>query len=491
VCIGCLGWRDLYLSRGPCQTCRRPYLARNVDLVCRLCWRQACALRQGHQPLDYIGANRHGQQLFLADMFTRHGQHTRRNTRHTRSESCTGQLNLPVGYRQLVLLDVTRDLAGGLGRGFPPPNPAVWAVLEEAIDDHAGGHGWQPHVVEGVRRGVRILLGTQDTPGAPMRATDIDRLASIGIAARPVRDVLERLGMLEEDRTPAVETWFCRQITDLPEAMRQELRAWYDVMLLGSSTPPRRNPRSPKTMRSQLAFALPMLRAWGHSHDSLRAIARDDVLEALPASGAPRSTALQGLRSIFTVLRGKKLIFCNPTARIRGPRLDKPAPVAIDPVVLHAAFNSDDATTAALAGLIAFHALRSGQLCDLLLTDIRDRRLHLDGRAIPLAQPVQRRLRAYLDYREQRWPGTVNPHLFIHYRIATHTGPATGYWIRNRLGMNPQLVRQDRIMDEAHVTGGDTRILCDLFGLSIAGANRYTATVDHPGIAEFMDRRRR
>jgi len=39
-------------------------------------------------------------------------------------------------------------------------------------------------------------------------------------------------------------------------------------------------------------------------------------------------------------------------------------------------------------------------------------------------------------------------------------------------------IRQDRILDEAHATGGDVRALCDLFGLSIAGAYRYTAAVD-------------
>jgi len=37
-------------------------------------------------------------------------------------------------------------------------------------------------------------------------------------------------------------------------------------------------------------------------------------------------------------------------------------------------------------------------------------------------------------------------------------------------------------------TGGDIRALCDLFGLSVAGAHRYTATVDHPGIAQATNR---
>jgi hypothetical protein len=51
-----------------------------------------------------------------------------------------------------------------------------------------------------------------------------------------------------------------------------------------------------------------------------------------------------------------------------------------------------------------------------------------------------------------------------------------------------QRIRQARILDEARATGGDIRALCDLFGLSVAGAHRYTATVDHPGIAQATNR---
>jgi hypothetical protein len=47
-----------------------------------------------------------------------------------------------------------------------------------------------------------------------------------------------------------------------------------------------------------------------------------------------------------------------------------------------------------------------------------------------------------------------------------------------------QRIRQARILDQARATGGDIRALCGLFGLSVAGAHRYTATVDHPAIAQ-------
>jgi hypothetical protein len=77
--------------------------------VCRLCWRQASSLRQRHQPLDYVGANHEGQQLFLGDMFLRRDTFA---PRRSTSQPLSGResaplaapsLVLPVGYRQLAL----------------------------------------------------------------------------------------------------------------------------------------------------------------------------------------------------------------------------------------------------------------------------------------------------------------------------------------------------------------------------------------------------
>jgi hypothetical protein len=49
-------------------------------------------------------------------------------------------------------------------------------------------------------------------------------------------------------------------------------------------------------------------------------------------------------------------------------------------------------------------------------------------------------------------------------------------------GLNARAIREDGILNEAHATGGDTRRLADLFGLSIQAGTRYTNTVDHPDL---------
>ena len=99
-----------------------------------------------------------------------------------------------------------------------------------------------------------------------------------------------------------------------------------------------------------------------------------------------------------------------------------------------------------------------------------------------LAERVRQRLRVYLDHRARRWPATANPYLFLHQRNALRTRPTRPDWISLRLAGMAQNMREDRILDELLATGGDLRRLCDLFGLSISGAERYLDTRNHPDL---------
>ncbi|MFD2420381.1 hypothetical protein [Amycolatopsis pigmentata] len=487
LCSGCKSWRETHHQVAECRTCRQN-VALGEDGSCRLCRKTRSLLAQqlGKRPssISPAEANRLGQQLFFAGMWHPTGQGRHPYVKKTIPPDLS--LLHPVSHEQLVLLELPRDLKTGLRKGFPPPpDPAREAAWHRFVRDHAAAHGWGINVTERAQRVIRMLLGMQDTPGAAIRASEVLPMSGIRHPVRPVLDVLAAAGMLADDRVPPAVRWFHLQIAGLPADMRHELEVWFDIARNGSSTPPRSRPRSDSTVRSHLSYALPIMRSWARSHSSLREVGRDDVLAALPPSGGPRATALQGLRSIFRILKGRKLIFINPTARISVPKPDQPVPAPIDLSALKEALNSDDPTRAVLAALLAFHAIQVWQLLALQVTDVRDGRLHLPDRIVPLAEPVRARVSAYLDYRQQNWPNTANPHLFIHYRNANTTTPATPWWIRKRLGMIAQAIRQDRILDEAHATGGDIRQLCELFGLSIAGAYRYTSSVDHPAIAEY------
>ncbi|MGH2736528.1 MAG: hypothetical protein ACRDKZ_13190, partial [Actinomycetota bacterium] len=491
LCVCCYWWRRKYLERGPCRVCGHDVALK--DGVCRLCCKQAAVARRPHKPLAIEDANRFGQQLFFGEMRRSKSPSTPRADR-ARMEPLTRPRPIrPVAYRQLLLFELPRDLEAARRVGFPaPPDPRVAAVLDQVVTDHAGAHGWGRALIEHVRRSLRILLALQDTPGASIRASEVGALASIGFGGDSVLDVLAAAGLLDDDRIPRLERWFDQQIAGLPEDMARELRVWFDVMRHGSKIPPRSRPRADNTIRAQLWGALPALRIWASERGSLREISRADVLAVLPGSGTPRAVIAQGLRSIFRVLKAHKVVFVNPTARMRSGSPEKRVPLPVDDVTgLREALDSDNPTRAALAALSAFHALRCGQLCDLRLTDVRSGRLHLDGRELPLAAPVRDRLAAYLDYRERRWPHTANPHVFVHYKTAPNTGPVTNWWVNKTLGMSAQAIREDRILDEVRATAGDLRRVCDFFGLSVGGALRYTATVDQPGIVEFEERRAR
>ncbi len=459
--------------------------------VCRLCYRQASMVRGPEDKLDPQEANRYGQQLFFADMFQRSG--VRRQKHHATPPPPSPVMAAAprlVGCNdeQLVLFTMRRDLAAHGRTGLHlRADPVRAAALERRAHDLAAELGWTPRLLEGTCYGLRIVLGIQDRFDAPINASDVELLRGIDLPIWPVMKVLAAAGMLIEDRTPAFDRWFAEQIDGLPTAMVAELTVWFEVMKHGSPTPPRRRPRSDVTIGLHVRWALPILRAWAAvGHTSLREITREEVLDALPPSGNPRSTAGQGLKSIFRLLKGRKVLFTDPTYRVKSGYHEARQPLPANLDLLRAALLSDNPAQAALVALTAFHGLRAGQLQRLLLTDVRDGRLQLDGRVIVLAQPVRERLRTYLDLRNQRWPSTANPHLFITWHTARRTEQCSKRWIWLTIGpgLSAAAIREDRILDEAHATEGDVRRLADLFGLSIQAGTRYTATADHPDLTQ-------
>ena len=153
-------------------------------------------------------------------------------------------------------------------------------------------------------------------------------------------------------------------------------------------------------------------------------------------------------------------------------------PLPLDTDAIRRALDSPDAAVA----LVALHALTAGQLARLQVTDIVDGRLTLVERDIPLAGPVKVRLAAWLDYRNRTWPASINPHLFVGRRSAPRLTPVGKQFPWTRTDLRPQALREDRILQEIHATGGDVRRICDLFGLNIETAMRYALTLGHPDL---------
>ena len=498
LCWRCRSWRRRFTD-GTCRSCGRSNLPVNQANHCNLCDRQT-VIRLG---CDIEQANAHGQQLYLANMpwpatksaatasTVRRALGPRSDpNRARRQRPAAPEPFSPVQHSQLLLFDMPHDLRAAQRKGpfRDPPDPPMAAFLDAAVSDHGARHGWTRSTIIRVRTAMRVLQSIQDTPGATLLASDALLLHHIDLPANPVIAVATAAGLMLDDRQPAIHAWFASTIAELPTPMRGELTEWFDVMLAGSHTPPRRLPRNQQTIRCQLRWAMPVLTAWSQQgHQSLREISAVDVRAVLPPAGNPRSTTGAGLRSILTLLKARKILFVNPIARIRTGGHERRAPLPAHTDAMRAALTSADPAGAALTALVTFHGLRARELSGLLLTDIVDRRLRLTDRTINLADPVRVRLTAWLEHRSTRWPHSANPHLFIHYRTATTTAPVGGRWFALKTGIPVHVMREDRILNEVQATDGDIRRICDLFGLTVAGAIRYLPATPDLDAADKAD----
>ena len=480
-CQACRGWRSRYLEQD-CPGCGR-HVVVNHRGYCRLCCRQATArnnLDPAHRVLDMAALIADGQQLFFADLILKkRGKQPAAGSAAGVQRPVRWPAGYPVAHRQLVLFAWPRDLnshslRGVTLRGVTPPIPALGDALLQAIADYGDRHGWTQRQRDMTWRGIRILLAIADTPGAPINASDADLLLDDpATSVWSVLEVLESVGMLHDDRQPPLQSWFANHVAQLPRPIRHELAAWFHVLRDGSTTPPRMRPRHIDSVRSHLGRVLPIAKQWAaDGHGSLREITRDDVVAAL-ATAPNRNHTLSSLRGLFRYLKATRQVFVNPTARLRSDPKPPLRLLAVELDAVRGAVNSDDPARAAITALIAFHALRNGQLRRLLLTDIRDGRVHVDGNPIPLAEPVRQRLNTWLAHRARRWPNTANPHLFISAKTARRTTRVTAAWVIDKVGVRPGAIRQDRILNETRASDGDIRRLCDLFGITVSTAQRY------------------
>lgn len=501
LCRACVSWRAVYAnpakngSHGPCRSCRR-VLTLGGRGVCRLCHKHASHTRPDNEPLDVVGANRRGQQLFFADLFTSKSDlpPPPRDQRALPLPSPTPTTSKPRWPErrdeQLILFTMKPDLAAhGRSGLLQLAHPEDVAPLVPIAHQVADANKWSPRQRKDAIFGVRIILGTQVDGRGPVRASEVEALRDIDMCVWTVIEVLSAAGALIEDRVPALDAWFTERLGGLPDPMADELRIWFDIMKNGTRIPPRRRPRSNGSITLNMTWALPMLRQWAAAgHTSLREITREHVYDALPVIGVERSHAIAGLKSVFGLLKQRKVLFLDPTTRITLGNIPTTQPLSLGPehiARVRDLLNSRQPATALVVALIAFHGIRLGQLQRIELTDIVDGRITVDGRTIPLAAPVRERLASWLDHRAQRWPDTTNEYLFVN-RRSVYRGCTVGVrWLHLVIGpgITPRQLREDRILAEAHANGGDVRAISDLFGLSISASSRYAYTLEAEDLA--------
>ena len=476
-CWSCRWWHTHY-PLGDCQHCGRHTHIGEAQ-ACRLCIEQARSVQEPGRAIDLPRANLYGQQLFLANMRFGRPRTPRLKPEGRRSRRPVAGFR-PLAWRQESLFHMDPDPDVVRERGFDADSDLIRHCTAVARD-HAARHGWSKRQTNDVIRSLRLLQVLQDTPGAKIRATDVLQLPRYDGNINSTLDVLAAAGMLIDDRVSHVERYFATKAGRLPEPMRAQLEVWLEVMLNGSSTSPRQRSRDPQTARIHIMGIAPILTGWADAgHQSLAEITSEEIRASLPGTGPRRNWAEYGLRSLFKVLKARKLIFANPTRGIPLTPVNATVPLPLDSEAIRRALDSPDPAVAFAVALVAFHALTAKQLAQLQLTDIVDGRLSLDGRDIPLAGPVRVRLAAWLDHRNRTWPESINPHLFVGRVSGPRLTPVGKQFPWKGTDLRPQALREDRILAEIHATGGDVRRICDLFGLTVDAAMRYALTSDTP-----------
>lgn len=343
-------------------------------------------------------------------------------------------------------------------------------------------HGWGEWTTRGVLDGLVVVLGGQKVRLSVFRARPHRHVS------RPrLTEVLDNLGMLNDDSTAAIRAWIDRVTSDLTPGFTEPARSWLLVLLDGDV---RARPRSEATLYAYFGSVRPFLQQWAIGYDHLREVTKSDIYTALqPMRGYQRNNSVHALRSLFRFAKKRGLVFTNPTVGVKARPVDPAMTSMTDDeirVVEQLAVRPAERLAVALA---AEHAARTGTIRHLMLNDIDlpNRRITLVGHSQRLGDLTYRALRAWLDHRRATWPHTPNPHVLISARTALGAGPVNHQFVRFSLGHNGfsiDRIRADRILHEALTLG---RIHCTCRWSSTLTTRPRSDTRPSPNICSAMN----
>jgi hypothetical protein len=365
----------------------------------------------------------------------------------------------------------------------PVPTAASWPLLE-AITRYGSARGWAPSTPQCARRALAAVL-TGDLGPPPWDARQLRRfLAGRHLVALRVVEFLTDEGLARTSPRAAHGQWLERRLAALPAPFAAEVRIWTEV--LHGRGPRAGRPRHPRTIEAYLRVLETPLAAWAATYGSLRQVTTEDLTAQLDTfTGATRRLAMAAMRSLFTTLKARRVLFTNPAGPLTGRAFQPPPVLPLDDALRARLLSLAKEPAQRLILLLAgVHALRPSQICALTLDAIGPTAstLHISGRARPLDQLTTSCLHAWLDARHARWPATANPHLLINRSTAGGLQPVDRSYVQatvRRAGITAAELRADRLLGEACASGGDPLQLSHLFGISDPTAIRYCAETGH------------
>jgi hypothetical protein len=201
---------------------------------------------------------------------------------------------------------------------------------------------------------------------------------------------------------------------------------------------------------------------WAGRCESLRQVATEDLTAQLaPLTGATGRLAMAAMRSLFSTLKARRILFTSPAAPLAGRALQPPPVLPLD-----------DTQRARLPGLAdepgqrlimlpaGVHALRPSQIAALTLDAVGPgaAALLISGQARPPDQLTVQHPRAWLHTRRARRPATASPCLLINRSTAGGVRPTGRSYVQDtfrRAGITAAGLRADRLPDEARASGSD------------------------------------
>lgn len=488
-CEGCRGWEAYGGHRpGTCGRCGQP----GVPLREGRC--RACLVHvREHGPLT---AAQPWVQLWIALP----GASTPRNALRAlrrpppRLREPSPHLASP---GQAILFTTRREWMPVLAASsLPALTSAGQVLLDEfrlAIPEAGKPDSWHASA-----RALRVLVSWLGAD-APFHEADVRALGGLvaGVKPRRVLAFLADRDLLIPDpsrQSEPREHAVARLLAQLPDPVAREVTAW--VTVARGQGRVRHPARTFKTIRNHLAVMMPTLMEWSARYGSLREVTRNDVLDAISARHGPVTRRrIAALRSLFRALRQERVVFRDPTRGISLPSPGRlPQPLLNDQVAGLLQRARTEATRLAVA-LVAIHAATIASLTRVKLADLDLASATLTvknrhkRRVIYLDDVTLEVLSRWLRYRHGRWPASPNPYLFVTQQTAVGTAPvsSTWFWILfEPLGVHPESLRQDRILDEARHTADPVHLI-RVFGISDATALKYVHAA-HPGRQSVIPR---
>ncbi len=333
------------------------------------------------------------------------------------------------------------------------------------------------------QRSLAVLLASQPTltQTSPLDAAAVRQfLLDRHQAALRLVEFLTDQGLAASNPNATLDDWLEGRLQGLPAQIRAETQTW--VQALRGHGPRAGRPHKAATIQGYLRALAPALADWSARYQSLRQVTSHDVTAQLqPLTGPTRKMTLAVMRSLFKLLKARRVVFTNPTAGLELRREPPPPALGLDRArragLLAQLQRPDQRLIVLLAGV---HALQPHQIRLLALDDVDlgAGTLRTDGRSRRLDALTLEALHAWLQRRRARWPASANPYLLVSQHTANGASPVTRGWVQQvfrRLGLTAGELRVDRLLAEVHHSGGDPLTLTGLFGLSDTTAIRYCA----------------